>query len=663
GYRERTAVLAALAFGLGTAIFPYSKTFFREPLALLTLLICGLLIERLRVRNYRSLPLLIAVIAALVALFLAKASMLLALPALFVIGIPNLTNTLSQRNAQFRRVLLVSGLIVVLALGIFTLLSAVSGFGSRYNFLRVFNGDMLDFFPVALQAYLLSIGGSIWGTSPIVLLAVPGIVILLRRRMGRYPLAILLLIAAFAGGYAATNDRHWFGGLSWPPRFLIPLLPYLILGALPIFERVQTSLRWALLGAALMVYSVWVQLSGVTLDWLVYPSLLPPEAHGLLEWGAGLNELRYLRWVLIPQLWGAIPLDMAWSVIHAEGIMAAFAALAVAAGVLLVRGLRSKALRRTVLILPVLLILGIGVGEHVLYANDPHYLATDDTLYAVLPILEAETNPSDAILLSSPRYEPFFMASGKLFHAGRVISLEMQPGEQPSPEQQPLVRSDNPMVLLTTGTIQQIYNLAATRDRLWLLADGGPDLPWSVRPVERFMSAHYYPIRTIQTGTITRLIEYSTISAPDMFAYREPDTPTGLTFSEHIRLMGYDLPDGTEYHPGDVLALTTAWKTDAPLDKNATIGLYLRDANGSAVAQVDAQPGAGFYPTSQWQAGIPIWDNRAIRLPSDLPAGMYQLWVKLYDFNADGSVHDLPVTSGAKMDDSIGILPVQIQVS
>ena len=62
GYRERTAVLAALAFGVGTAIFPYTKTFFREPLVLLMLLICGLLIERLRAGGYRSLPLLIAVV-------------------------------------------------------------------------------------------------------------------------------------------------------------------------------------------------------------------------------------------------------------------------------------------------------------------------------------------------------------------------------------------------------------------------------------------------------------------------------------------------------------------------------------------------------------------------------------------------------------------------
>src|SRR5664279_5324751 len=115
-YQERTALLAALAFGVGTAIFPYTKSFFREPLVLLVLLICGLLIERLRSGGYRSLPLLIAVVIAIGALLLAKASALLAFPALLVIGLPSL------RTARLRRVLLLGGLIAALAVGVFVAL-------------------------------------------------------------------------------------------------------------------------------------------------------------------------------------------------------------------------------------------------------------------------------------------------------------------------------------------------------------------------------------------------------------------------------------------------------------------------------------------------------------------------------------------------------------
>jgi hypothetical protein len=655
GYQERTAALAALAFGVGTAIFPYSKTFFREPLALLLLLTCGLLVERLRGGGYRSLLLMLGVAVAVGALLLTKASALLALPALLVLALPDL------RNTRLRRALITLVLVAVLVVVLFVVLSALSVFGERYNLLRQLSERTPEYLGTALQAYLLSIGGSVWGTSPVVLLALPGMALLLRQRRWRTPLAVVLMVAAFAVGYAWLNGPHWFGGLSWPPRFLIPVLPFLIIAALPAFARMEKQPVWALVGAALLLYSVWVQLSGVTLDWGVFPSHLPPEANGLIEWGGGLNDPRYLRWVLVPTYWQSIPMDIAWTISGAAGMMIAFGALAAAAGIWLARALRCGTSRR-VLILPVVLIVMVFVGLRLLYADDPRTLSHDDSLYAIEPILEAETEPGDVVLLSSPRYVSFFMNAAKPNGAARLVTLPLQPGEQSSPAQEPQVRSDNPNILLTKETIQLIYNLTATRDRLWLLVDGSPDLPWSVRPVERFMSAHYYPIRTFQTGGFTRLIEYSTARAPDMFAYRSADHLTDLAFGEQIRLVGFDLPGGMEYAAGDALAISTYWVTDAPLAGNYTIGLYLRAADGSPVAQVDAQPGGGFYPTSGWQVGLPVWDNRAIRLPDDLATGTYQLWVKVYDFGADMTARDLPISAGEKVDDSIGVLPVTITV-
>jgi hypothetical protein len=657
GYSEGTAALATLAFGIATAVFPYTKSFFREPLVLLMLLLCGWLIERLRVSSYRSFLLLIAVILALLGVLLTKASALLALPALLVITLP------SVKSESAQRAILTLGLIVLLVAGLFILLSSASVFGNRYNLLNLLSPGSASYLVPALHAYLISIGGSIWGTSPIVLLALPGMWLMLRRGQLRYPLAIVLLVGAFAVGYAALNGLHWFGGLSWPPRFLIPVLPFLILGALPVFERMTKSRGWLLLGVVLLIYSVWVQLSGVALSWQEYPRALPPEAGGLLEWEPGLNDPAYLRWTIIPQLWQRIPLDVAWLIINMPGVLIVFAGLVLAALGWLIALLRGRAWRGFGIILPALLLLNTGIGLRLLYANDPRYLAGDETLYAMLPILEAETEPDDVILLSSPRYEPFFSNAAKLNDAGRIIVLPLQPGEQPSPEQKPEIRSDNPMLLLTTSTIRLIYNLAATRDRLWLLVNAGPDVPWSVRPVERFMDSHYYRTGSvIQTGPLTRLIEYSTINAPDPFAFRLPERVSELEFDGHIRLTGFDLPLGVDYRSGDVLPLTTTWTTNAPLEGNYSIGVYLRDAAGAEIAQVDSQPGGGFFPTSQWQTGVTVWDNRAIQLPDALASGTYQLWVKLYDFGADGSVQDLPVSAGERINDNIGVLEVTINV-
>ncbi len=147
-----------------------------------------------------------------------------------------------------------------------------------------------------------------------------------------------------------------------------------------------------------------------------------------------------------------------------------------------------------------------------------------------------------------------------------------------------------------------------------------------------------------------------------MFAYREPERLTNLTFGDSVRLVGFDLPSGESYHAGEVLPISLYWATDVALDSNYTVGLYLRDALSAPVAQLDAQPGAGFFPTSGWQIGVPVWDNHAFVLPGDLPAGAYQLWIKLYDFAADGAVRDLPVTAGERVGPTIGSLPVTILV-
>jgi hypothetical protein len=158
------------------------------------------------------------------------------------------------------------------------------------------------------------------------------------------------------------------------------------------------------------------------------------------------------------------------------------------------------------------------------------------------------------------------------------------------------------------------------------------------------------------------LIEYSTVSAPDMFAFRAPDRLTDLVYGDVIRLVGFDLPIGTEYTSGSALPVSLYWQTAAPLEPNYSVGLFLRDANGYPAAQSDWQPAGYFAPTSGWQVGVPVWDHRALSLPLDLPPGEYQIWVKVYDNPAGGAPVDLTVTGAETLDAGIGVLPVRITV-
>ncbi len=650
GYRERTAILTAILFAACTLMWVYSKSFFREPLMLLMMLTAALIIERLRLKGYRSIPLLIALVVTLIAAILTKASAAMGFPALLILALPNV------RGVSWRRLIFGGGLILALIVAVFVGLAiygAAAGLGGRYNVLRFITDASPEYFWTALHTYLISPGGSVWGTSPILLLAIPGMALMLRRKQIRYPASILLMVLTFAVGYAWLNGVHWFGGLSFPPRFLIQVIPFVMIGALPVIDRLAAGRSaWWWVAAPLIAYSLWVQITGVSLRLEAYVDLLPPEALRLIEWGGGLNVVSYMRPFMIPSLWGVYPADIAWTQIERGGYIAAFVGVIIAAGMLLWRRVRGWGL------IPIVFAVIVAIGLLDLYRLDARYRAFDESLVATLPVLESETNPLDIILLSSPRYESFFANAGKLWDAGRMITLPLQPGERSSEAQPADVVSDSPDGLLTSQTIRLIYNLAATHERLWLLEDGSPDIWWSVRPAERFLSAHYYPLSYRRMGDFTWLIEYSTVSAPDRYAYRAPETLTDLVFDDTMRLVGYELPAGLTYAAGDALPISLYWMTDAPIAGNYTVAFYVRDGNGMPIAQIDSAP--AFMPTHTWIVGAPVWDNRAVELPPDLPAGDYQLWVKVYEYT--DAAHDLPVTSGDSIDGVIGVLPVLIQV-
>jgi hypothetical protein len=671
GYRPVVGVTAALMLGFGTILWPYSKTFFREPLACLFILLTGLFMERWRASRYRSFRFMLASVISLVAAFLSKEAVIFALPALFVIIIPSH----HLINRLLKIVLVLSVLFLVIFI-LSTILAPNIPFPILYEKLAAVlrrSPEQIETAHRAFHTYVLSIGGSVWGTSPVLLLAIPGTYTLYRKSDIRYPTAIVLILLGFTMGYAALRGDHWFGGLSWPSRFLVPILPYLMIGVLPVFDRVlRKPIRWWMtIGVTVVcLYSLWAQMSAVSYDWGTYINLLPPEAHGLVEWGGGLNVVRFLRWMLIPAEWGKRSLDFAWVRVDVAWWPIVCAVVVIISAVWLYRLLnqrvRAKLLTQrpfTFAMFPILLILLIGLGLRSIN-DDDLYSGSNATLRAALPVIQNNTKSGDVLLLADNEYEYFFLNHGKLTHP-RVISLPDPPGEQPSPEQPPLIRSSNPDVLLLKPSVPLIYNLAQYRSTLWLLADFGPWHPWAVRPVERFLVMHYYPIREADPeppDPRVRLIEYSTARAPDPFAFRGPDTLSDLRYGDDVRLNGFTLPSGNTYKAGDVVPISLYWQTDKQLEHDYTVAYFVADANGTVVAQgQDSQPSWGFAPTTGWKAGQPQWDNRALRLPADLAAGTYQLWIRLYQ--SDNDSIQLPVTGVGVKDNTIGVLPVQITVT
>jgi 4-amino-4-deoxy-L-arabinose transferase-like glycosyltransferase len=121
------------------------------------------------------------------------------------------------------------------------------------------------------------------------------------------------------------------------------------------------------------------------------------------------------------------------------------------------------------------------------------------------------------------------------------------------------------------------------------------------------------------------------------------DVPARLTSDVRIggaRLLGSAIgtQDGSAtasavpvFKAGDTLSLRTFWQIEQPFAADYFIFVHVLNAAGQTVAQRDAPPWQGRFPTSSWRPGTLIVDLNDLPLPADLPAGDYTLVVGMFD--------------------------------
>jgi tetratricopeptide (TPR) repeat protein len=125
----------------------------------------------------------------------------------------------------------------------------------------------------------------------------------------------------------------------------------------------------------------------------------------------------------------------------------------------------------------------------------------------------------------------------------------------------------------------------------------------------------------------------------------------------HIELTGYSL-DRPEAAPGDTVALTLSWQALAPVPADYSIFIHLRDAANRTVAQQDFQPFDGARPTGRWPAGQKMIETRRLALPADLPAGIYEFRIGMYDPN---SMERLPVANDASGENAVILCSLEVR--
>ena len=95
-YDMRVGSLGAVLFGLGSIAWPYSKTFFREPLVMLFLLAVALCLEKWRRSRYRQLHWFLLALLAGVAATTSKITAVVGVPALMIVVVPALSARLRR---------------------------------------------------------------------------------------------------------------------------------------------------------------------------------------------------------------------------------------------------------------------------------------------------------------------------------------------------------------------------------------------------------------------------------------------------------------------------------------------------------------------------------------------------------------------------------------
>jgi len=118
-------------------------------------------------------------------------------------------------------------------------------------------------------------------------------------------------------------------------------------------------------------------------------------------------------------------------------------------------------------------------------------------------------------------------------------------------------------------------------------------------------------------------------------AYSTPFIKSALDvrFGDQIDLIGYAL-EPASVGAGESIGLRLYWRAARHPDADYTVLVHVRNASGRTLIQADGQPQRGAYPTSFWDAGEVVIDDRTIDIPADAAVGAYTVVVGLYELSS-----------------------------
>ena len=499
GYSKITALITGVMFGLGTMAWPYSKTYFRDPLAMMFISLAWTLL--LFIKSNQKNKMVKA--AAWAGLFLSvlggilsKNTATLLLPVILLDLIVHYADRLSLQGIRsnlskhWKKIAVIGGAVLV---GVFLWFSAVPGEGMftrisypYYEYLiTAFLSKPHPGFFRALAGPVISPGKSIFIYSPVLVLAVMGSVKRWETAWPAWSYLFLLIL-----GQAVFYDDQWWGFIQWGLRYLLPSLPLLMIAAAPAVDlwwrTLPGKIGLLLVGLGGFLIQIIGSLAPVR-QYFVEILSTDPELLGAESiWTFSRSAVPWhLTWILQGK-----GLDLAVTRMGARSTPVLAVSLIAASLILYVlRNPRKAWVRYPALGLSLYLPLAMLFS----YRSDPAYFAGREDFQAARQSVAASISPGDAVLLKTYNTPVWYHWMN---WAGTDVEWIALSAHFPEPSQvEEFQLTNNPEQALDESTAALFRELPAHYRRTWIVVP--QDAPGGTLKIEEaWLSAHYDVVRS-----------------------------------------------------------------------------------------------------------------------------------------------------------------------
>ncbi len=191
-----------------------------------------------------------------------------------------------------------------------------------------------------------------------------------------------------------------------------------------------------------------------------------------------------------------------------------------------------------------------------------------------------------------------------------------------------LVPASEALTILREDSVPQPAAGETVLLALWPHEDLQPYMAWL--PAPSVINVHQGALERGDLETTPHLL-YVTFTAAPVEATTTPE----IRFAEGLTLLGHEIASEAE----DTLVIRLRWQAMADIATDYNVFVHLVDGE-RMVAQSDARPGAGYYPTSWWRPGDVVLDEHRLSPEEPYDPTRHQLRVGWYEL---ATMRHLPV--------------------